>query len=305
MKRSRTLVAGAGGFLARHLLRRLAQDPACELVTVGRTPPGLPGGIRHHTLDCGDCDRLKEVVRSEAPDRIVSLAGSSGPGFGEMLRYNVGVAGAILAAASERPGETPVRIVLAGSAAEFGLPSELPVTEAAELLPRSEYGLAKSLQTRLAEYHRRVSGGRLRVSVAHFFNLIGPGSPARLVFGSFVEQIAGSAPGGALRVGNLETERDFVHVADAAEALVAILSLAEPAPSYVVSSGRPVRIRDLLEHLVRVSGREVRVETDAARASAFDVPRIYGDSSRLTRETGWTPRRTPEAAVEEMWEESA
>ncbi len=297
--KTRVLVVGAGGFLARHLLSLLERDESSDLVTVGRSPSGCG---RHIAMECGDTDALREVIRSEAPDRIISLAGSSGPGFGEMLRYNVEVAGAILAEAARLEKGSPVRVVLAGSAAEFGVPAALPVTEDAVLSPCNDYGLTKSLQTRLAEYHRRVSGDRLRVSVAHLFNLIGPGSPTRLVFGSFVEQIARSSDGGVLKVGNLESERDFIHVVDAAEALIAMLSIEDPAPAYVVSSGRAVRIRDLLYHLIRVSGREIRVEVDAARKTAFDVPSIYGDSSLLTRATGWTATRSPETAIAEMWE---
>jgi nucleoside-diphosphate-sugar epimerase len=302
--KTRVLVVGAGGFLARHLLRRLAEDPSCELITIGRETAAGVDGAMHHSLDCGDLGRLREVIEAEAPDRIVSLAGSSGPGFGVMLRYNVEVAEAVLSASAKLRKARPVRVVLAGSAAEFGIPASLPVTEEAALSPCNEYGLTKSLQTRLADYYRRTAGDHLRVSVAHLFNLIGPGSPTRLVFGSFVDQIARGAAGGVLKVGNLETERDFIHAIDAAEALVAMLSLEDPAPSYVVSSGRAVRIRSLLDHLIELSGRGIRVEVDPARKTAFDVPRIFGDGSLLTRATGWTATRSPESAIAEMWEES-
>lgn len=302
--RPRVLVVGAGGFLARHLLPCLKRDFAGELVTVGRGEPAERVG-RHHSFDCGNLGKVREVIRSETPDRIVCLAGSSGPDFGEMLRYNVEVAGAILAEAAKLKKQHPVRVVLAGSAAEFGPPTHLPVTESAALAPSNEYGLTKSLQTRLAEFYRRNRADSLRVCVAHLFNLIGPGSPNRLVFGSFVEQIANSVPGGVLRVGNLDSERDFIHVRDAAEAIVAILSLADPAPSYVVASGRPLRIRDLLDHLIRLSGRDLAIEVDPARKMSSDVQRIFGDSALLSRTTGWVTRRTPEDAVLEMWEESA
>lgn len=300
--KTRLMVIGAGGFLARHLLRRLAEDASCDLITVGREAgPGVNGAV-HHSLDCGDLGRLQEVIEAEAPDRIVSLAGSSGPGFGEMLHYNVDVAEAVLSAAAKLRKPEPVRIVLAGSAAEFGIPASLPVTEEAAFLPCNEYGLTKSMQTQLAGYYRRIAGDRVQVSVAQLFNLIGPGTPKRLVFGSFVDQLARTAPGEALRVGNLESERDFIHVADAAAALVAMLSIERPDGCYVVASGRAVRIRDLLDHLIRISGREVGIETDPARKSAFDVPCIYGSSAKLTRETGWSPQRTAEEAIAEMWE---
>lgn len=299
----RVLVVGAGGFLARHLVRCLADSGEWELITVGRAAEAGVDGAIHHSLDCGDLAGIREVIRTESPDRIVCLAGSSGPDFAEMLRFNVEVPGAVLAEAAALVKKQPVRVVLAGSAAEFGAPEILPVTESSTLAPRSDYGLTKSLQTRIAEYRNRISKDRVRVTVAHLFNLIGPGSPARLVFGSFVEQITRGVEQGVLKTGNLETERDFIHVIDAAEALAAILKLAQPDSSYIVASGRPVRIRALLDHLIQISNREVSVETDPARHTAFDVPCIYGDSSRLTAASGWAARRSAESALEEMWRE--
>jgi GDP-4-dehydro-6-deoxy-D-mannose reductase len=300
--KTRLLVVGSGGFLARHLLRRLAADGACEVITIGRgTAPGVDG-VRHYPLDCGALGRLGELIAEVSPDRIVSLAGSSGPGFAEMLHYNVEVAATVLAAAATLRKAGPVRVVLAGSAAEFGIPGSLPVSEEAGLLPCNEYGLTKAMQTQVAAYYRRVAGDRVRVSVARLFNLIGPGSPERLAFGSFVRQIARTGASGIVQTGNLESQRDFVHVADAADALVAILSLEDPAPAYVVASGRAVRLHDLLDYLIRLSGKEVRIETRTGRESGVDVPCIYGSSARLTRETGWVPVRTAEAALSEMWE---
>lgn len=300
--RYRLLVVGSGGFLARHFVRRMAESGTCDLVTIGRDKVAGIDGAVHYSQDCGDLGRLRAVIAAESPDRIVNLAGSSGPGFSGMLCYNVAVAEVVLSAAAKLRKAEPIRVVFAGSAAEFGVPASLPVTEDTALLPCSDYGLTKSLQTRLADYYRRTGGENLRISVAHLFNLIGPGSPERLVFGSFVEQVARLGPDEALRVGNLETERDFIHVADAAEALSSILALADPAPSYVVASGRPLRIRDLLDHLIGISCRKVRIESDPGRQSAFNVPCIYGSSARLMEETGWAPVRTAGEAITEMWE---
>jgi GDP-4-dehydro-6-deoxy-D-mannose reductase len=299
----RFLIVGAGGFLASHAVNHLARSGTAEVVTVGRGKGPGKGESRHHSIDCGDCDALAGVVEAESPDRILNLCGSSGPDFGEMLRYNVGVSETLLGSAARLRKHPPIRVVLAGSAAEFGNPGSLPVTEGTPLAPRNRYGLTKAMQTQLAFYFRLNHPESLRVTVAHLFNLIGPGSPERLAFGSFVRQIALMNASGTLRTGNLSSRRDFLHVTDAATALAAISSLAEPAPSYVVASGRSTGIHDLLDHLVRVSGRHIQVEADPARSSPTDVPSICGSSDRLSAETGWRPLHTAESAIEQMWKE--
>lgn len=301
--KARYLVVGSGGFLARHVLAHLATLPDTVFITAGRgTGPGA-GEARHHRTNCGELEAITEIILGEKPDRILNLAGSSGPDFGEMLHYNVRLPEAILAAASRLGGVAPARVVLVGSAAEFGNPTALPVREATPTAPCNAYGLTKSMQFQLALYFRRTRPEGPRISVAHLFNLIGPGSPERLVFGSLVRQIATARDWDTILTGNLTSERDFVHAADAAAALVAIADLPEPATSYVVASGRSLPVNRLLDHLVAFSGRRVRTAVDPARLNRSDVPAIHGTSELLERETGWRPSRSAESAIEEMWKE--
>lgn len=298
----RFLIVGAGGFLARSTVEQVASVPGAEVVTVGRgIGPGM-GETRHHSMDCADFKRLARIIADEAPDRILNLAGSSGPDFGEMVRYNVQVSETILSSAARLEKPLPVRVVLAGSAAEFGNPATLPVTEDTPTAPCNSYGVTKVMQTQLALYFRRAHPEHLRITVARLFNLIGPGSPERLVFGSFVSQIATMAEKGTLLAGNIASQRDFLHVKDAAAALVAIAELSDPAPDYVLASGRAVSIRSLLDFLIEISGREIEVTAVPSRLSATDVPVIFGNSNRIKAESGWQPTRTAELAIEEMWE---
>lgn len=299
----RILVIGAGGFLARHTVPLLAAQPGAEVITLGRGTGPEKGETRHHAVDCGELEAIGRVIDTESPDRILNLAGSSGPDFGEMLRYNVQISEAVLAAAARLEKSAPVRVILTGSAAEFGNPNVLPVTENCPASPCNAYGLTKAMQTELAFYFRRTQSEKLRVTVAHLFNLIGPGCPDRLAFGSFVRQIAGMGGEGTLQTGNLASQRDFIHVADAAAALVALSSLADPGPNYVIATGRAVSVQTLLDHLIRVSKRRIEVEVAPSRLSACDVPVVFGSSERMSNDTGWHPALTAESAIEEMWRE--
>lgn len=300
----RTLIVGAGGFLGRHTVARMASKSGREVVTLGRGGGPGCGEARHHAMDSGDLEALANVIAEESPDQILNLAGSSGPDFAEMLRYNVQVAETILSATARLGKPHPTRVVLTGSAAEFGNPATLPVNENSPLAPCNSYGLTKAMQSQLAFCFRRVHGDRLRVSVAHLFNLIGPGSPPRLAFGSFVRQISAMPEQGTLVTGSLASQRDFLHVADAAEALEAIAALPDPDPNYVVASGRAVPVDQLLDFLIGISRRSIEVRTDPSRLVSTDVPVIYGSSELLRDQTGWKPSRSAESAIEDMWKEA-
>jgi GDP-4-dehydro-6-deoxy-D-mannose reductase len=63
-----------------------------------------------------------------------------------------------------------------------------------------------------------------------------------------------------------------------------------PGEVYNVATGVGIRIRDLLDRLIALSGVAVRVEVDPARLRPSDVEILVGDSSRFRADTGWEPR---------------
>lgn len=94
-----------------------------------------------------------------------------------------------------------------------------------------------------------------------------------------------------------------MHVDDASEALRVLLAHGEPATTYNVASGEAHSIEELLERLRRLSGLDVRVESDPSLLRPIDTPLLCGRASRLTQ-LGWSPRRSIDAALAELWAEA-
>ncbi len=96
-----------------------------------------------------------------------------------------------------------------------------------------------------------------------------------------------------MKVGDLDAERDFLDVRDVVAVYVSAIAMSAQLPADLilnVASGVPVRIRDLLDKLLALSKRPIRVEQDAARMRASDVPRYIGDAARARRLLEWSPR---------------
>lgn len=294
----RILVTGAAGFFGRHLCRHL-QAAGEEVVGTGLGGEIAPPGVPLHTLDVRDAAAVAAVIHRVSPDAVLHLAALSHVGDSwrrpdAYFQANVLGAEQVFAAAGR------ARVLFVSSAEVYGVvpDDEQPIDDDRPLAPRSPYALTKASAERLA-----VAGGAV---VARCFNLLGPGQAPNFALPSFAAQLAAIARGDrepVLRVGNLAARRDYVHVDDASEALRLLLAHGEPATTYNVASGEAHSIEELLERLRRLSGLDVRVESDPSLLRPIDTPLLCGRASRLTQ-LGWSPRRSIDAALAELWAEA-
>ena len=103
-----------------------------------------------------------------------------------------------------------------------------------------------------------------------------------------------------MRVGNLDSTRDFLHVRDVAEAYIKLLAPSVPAQAYNVCTGRATRIGDVLDGLIAMSDKRISVETDTKRWRKADAR--VGDNHRLRETTGWEPRSSVAEILSELLE---
>ena len=200
----------------------------------------------------------------------------------------------------------PARIVTVSSSAVYGLTrdDESPLGEDIPLRPAGAYGESKAAgeQEALAEHGR----GEHRISVVRPFNLLGRGLRLGLAPADFLEQIRRIRAGEAaplLRVGNLEARRDYIDVRDAVSAYTEVLLRPDLGGEvFNAASGSAVRIRDILELLLEVSGTEVAVEVDPAKLRPVEVLLQSGDSSKLRAATGWAPHYSLRESLADMAE---
>jgi GDP-4-dehydro-6-deoxy-D-mannose reductase len=127
------------------------------------------------------------------------------------------------------------------------------------------------------------------------FNHIGPGQSSQFAVAAFARQIARITVGlqpPLLRVGNLDTWRDFLDVRDVCRGYVACIARRDTlAPGTILNlaSGQPRRIGDVLHELQAMAGIEVEVQVDQSRVRESDLPVACGDATRARQMLGWIP----------------
>ncbi len=199
-------------------------------------------------------------------------------------------------------GLDPV-VQIAGSSEEYGLvlPDEVPITEENPLRPLSPYAVSKVGQDMLGYQYFQSYG--LKVVRTRGFNHTGPRRGEVFVTSNFAKQIARIEAGlsePVIRVGNLESIRDFTDVRDMVRAYWLAAERGTPGEVYNIASGEGITIRELLDRLLEISGAEVRVEEDPARLRPSDVEVLIGDSSKFRRDTGWEPEIPLERTLRDL-----
>lgn len=314
----RALVTGASGFVGPWLCRALLRE-GWDVTGVSLT--SLAGNsilsereraaIRWIQTDLLVGSTIAQVVGESTPDAVFHLAGISFvPAFGDDplagFRTNVETTVSILSAVKQLRGKStldPVVLVI-GSAEQYGrhAAEDGPLTERADCWPATWYAASKMAQESMALGAFRAEG--LRVIATRSFNQAGPGQSPRFLLPSLVERIRALKSHGAgdrqLILGNVDTTRDFVHVADAAEAYVALVDRGVPGEVYNVCSGTGVTVEALAREVCARAGVEADLVSDPALRRAIDVPWLVGDNTKLRTTTGWAPRRSRSDIIDDL-----
>jgi GDP-4-dehydro-6-deoxy-D-mannose reductase len=282
------LVTGNSGFTGRHLVDHLCSqpEPPC-VIGFDRRESADARLARQFVGDLGEIEAVTTALAARRPDTIMHLAGCLPPvADAELWSTNVGGTFNLLQAM--RSARIAPRVLVIGSAAEYGSTGVSRISEQHPCAPTTVYGRTKLAQTLLCQEYS--ASFALPIVIARPFNLFGPGMPPRTVIGEICAQIAAEPTDRVIRLGNLASARDFIDVRDAVAAYWQIAQAGDPGEVYNVCSGEARTISELADTLIEVAGTPYMIKSCAERFHGGDVQHSCGDGSKLSRLTGWTRR---------------
>lgn len=295
------IVTGCAGFIGSHLCERLVAQ-GWDVVGVDCFDDAYPPRLKHahleqlrrsprfrlETVDLAEAQAVQELAGRVRADVVVHLAALPGVRLSvtEPARYvrsNVVATQNVLDAWC-RAGATP--LVFASSSSVYGRDSRAPFSEEEPCVsPSSPYAATKRSAELLCRVHHSLHG--TPVTVLRLFTAYGRRQRPDLAIRRFGTALL---RGEELPVfGNGEMARDFTHVADLVDGIVAAMTRTNGFLTLNLGSSSPVSLRELVGKLETAFRRPARIKY---------IPRPLGemgstcaDVTRAREILGWSPRR--------------
>lgn len=298
----RVLVTGANGYVGRAVvasLRGHGHEPVAMVRAPGKTISGATATRIADLLDGGSLRLALQGV-----DAVCHLAGltRARESIDNPLRYfQVNTAGTIaLLDAMNHAGVQ--RIVFASTGSIYGTPDRQPMNEDLPAAPPHPYASSKLAAEFAIE--AQCGTGNLAAVIVRMLNVAGGADPdpTRLV----PRALAAARGESVLAVnGDGSAVRDYLHIADAADAFVACLDhlpRAGHAITYNIGSGSGSSVAEVIAAVERITGQRVSVEHRPAVAE----PRVLvSDPSKAIEGLEWSPRHSDiDAIIRDAWSTS-
>ena len=277
----RVLVTGGSGFVGRHCLPQLL-----ELgydVHVISSQPQTGDHVNWHMVDLMDQLAVASLMKSVQPTHLFHLAWITEPRRYSTAPENVDWLASSLQLLRSFHQHGGRRVVMTGSCAEYDWNYGWCREDLTPLKPATLYGQCKAaLLATLEGYAKQVG---LSWGWGRLFFMYGPHSHPSRIPGVVIESLSRNEPA---RCSHGNQIRDFLHIADVASALVALIDSEVQGPLNI-ASGEPVTIRQIVLQIADHFGRRDLVEFGAIPAAASEPPLLVADVRRLTLELGWKP----------------
>lgn len=300
MQALRIAITGINGFVGHHLAHHLAKNNII-VIGVGREP-----AVQHSLTDIVSeyhvADLAAEWPAMKNIDAVIHLAGLAavGPSFDNPQQY-INLNSAMVTHMCEYflTQDKKPRIISVSSGAIYDPQQPLPITEESKVGFTSPYAVSKILTENQCHYY---SNRGLECVIVRPFNHIGPHQAPGFIVSDFYQRITESEANATIKVGNINTKRDYTDVRDIADAYTRLALAPKLKHSlYNICSGKSISGREILDMLKQAMDKpDIQFEIDQALVRPTDIMDIYGDASRLHEELGWQPTHTVEQAVNDF-----
>jgi len=308
------LITGGAGYIGSVMLRRLMEEGEDVLVmdslVCGRGNT-VPDSVPFYNSSLLDSASLEKVFSENDIDSVIHMAAFSsvGESMNDPLAYfdnNIGSTINLLEAMEKHGTE---RIVFSSSAAVYGKPLRVPVSENDMTFPVNPYGETKLQCERILEWENSLKD--IRYISFRYFNaagasddgLSGETKPTHLipiVLEALINDKTFDLYGTDYDTPDGTCIRDFIHVEDIASAhVLALHYLMGQGDSHVLNLGnsRGYSVMEVIRMAEKITGKKLKIDLRNRRAG--DPPVLIADSNKAESILGWKAERS---SLEEMVE---
>lgn len=314
------LVTGGAGYIGSHAVYQLI-DQGLDVVIVDNLQTGHRGAIhpkaKFYEGDLRDRDFMREVFRKETIEGVIHFAANSlvGESMEKPLQYydnNVYGTQILL----ESMIDAGVKyIVFSSTAATYGEPEAVPITEEMPTVPTNTYGETKLAMENMMKWCEQAHG--IRFVSLRYFNVAGARStgeigedhnPETHLIPVVLETALGKREKITIFGDDYPTKdgtciRDYIHVEDLIDAHILALDYLKnggQSDIFNLGSSQGFSVKEIVEMAREVTGKEIRAEIGPRRAG--DPSILIASSEKAKKILGWKPSRTNiEQIIKDAW----
>jgi dTDP-glucose 4,6-dehydratase len=300
LSNQQVLVTGAGGFIGSHLVEQLVRDGARVRAFVRYNSRGDPALLRQLPSailsqvelvagDLRDEDAVRQAVRGcQTVFHLGALISIPYSYLHPVEVASVNLMGALNVLVACRDLGVQ-RLVHTSTSEVYGTARRVPIDESHPLQGQSPYSASKIGADKLAESF--FDAYNLPVVTVRPFNTFGPRQSARAVIPTIITQ---ALTQDTIRLGNLDTTRDFTYVSDTVAGFLSAALAGDQrclGRVFNLGTGQEIRIGDLAGRIIRKTGRSVKIEVEPARLRPHnsEVLRLLSDNTLAHRLLAWQP----------------
>ena len=312
MRAMRILVCGGAGFIGSNMTAMLNTE-GYEPVVYDNLSGGHRAAVGETDFvegDLADYKLLVKTLKKHKIEAVMHFAASieAGESVQAPLKYyhnNVSCTQTLLSAMEAAGVE---KLVFSSTAAVYGIPEKLPITEDLPTKPINPYGETKWAAERMCHFQSQT--GKLAVASLRYFNACGAGAngtlgedhrPETHLIPLTIAAAMGKSDAVKIYGADYPTPdgtciRDYIHIEDLCRAhLLALNKLKqsrEPSPSegrgelvYNLGNGNGYSVKEVIETVKKVSGKDFKVVESERRPG--DAPILTSDATKAKNELGW------------------
>jgi len=318
----RILVCGGAGYIGSNMTAMLI-DEGHQPVVFDNLITGHRSAVRKSPFvegDLADYKLIVETLKKYKVEAVMHFAAliEVGESVQEPLKYyhNNLCNTQNLLSAMEAAGVD--KFVFSSSAAVYGTPRQVPITEDSPTEPINPYGETKLAVERMCHYQSRT--GKLRYASLRYFNACGAGNNCSLgedhrPESHLIPLAIQAAMGKRSEIPIYGTDyptpdgtciRDYIHIEDLCRAHLLALNKLEGTLEegreavYNLGNGKGYSVREVIDTVKKVSGKDFKVVSASRRPG--DAPVLTSDATKAMKELRWKAQVTElEKIVETAW----
>jgi UDP-glucose 4-epimerase len=310
------LITGGAGYIGSIVVERLIAA-GHQAVVYDNLSKGHRAAIAPEAVfvegDLRELDNLTRILDERRIEAVIHMAASSLVGesvqnphlyFTNNISAGITLLDAMLAAGVKR-------IVFSSTAAVYGTPETMPITEEMTPAPTNPYGESKLAFERLLRWYDEAY--QLRYVSLRYFNAAGASErlgedhdPETHLIPNVLRAAAGMTShvdvfGEDYNTPDGTCIRDYIHVIDLADAhILALHAMEKGSEIYNLGYGSGYSVAEVIEMARQITGKWISTEAAARRAG--DPPILIASSDKIMRDLGWNPRHSElDRIVESAW----